>query len=146
MKKLLTFLFILALAFNFSACKKSITSRLPGTWTVTNQNVKTIQTVAGVTQTSNSTGAGGTYTFNEDGTGSETSKDSNGNNQTSSFKWAATDNSITFTDSDGSYTVSVTKNEKKKETWTFDYNMNFNMPPFGQITQSVSGTMDLEKQ
>ncbi|MBI3233588.1 MAG: hypothetical protein HYZ42_06035 [Bacteroidetes bacterium] len=146
MKKLSTILIIIALALNFSACKKSVKSRLPGTWTVTNQNIKTVQTFAGNSQTSNTTGAGGSYTFNENGTGTETSKDSNGNNETTNFTWTATDNSITFTDSDGSYTVTVTKNEKKAQQWTFNYNMSYTMPGAGQITQSVSGTMDLEKQ
>ncbi len=142
MKKTSLYILVLIVALSFSACNKSVTSRLPGTWTVTNQTIKTVQTIAGVEQTSNTSGPGGTYTFKSDGTGTTT----NTSSVTESFTWKATDNSITFTDADGSYTVTVVTNDKKAQKWSFDYTQNLTVPPIGQILQKVSGTLELAKQ
>ncbi|MDZ4757997.1 MAG: hypothetical protein SGJ10_07665 [Bacteroidota bacterium] len=141
MKKITTYLF--AIAFTFASCNKSVKSRLPGSWIITSQNVKTSQTVGGNTQTSDNTSAGGNYTFNSNGTGTTNNTD---NGKTTSFTWVATENSITFTDSEGSYAVTVVTNEKKKQKWTFDYSMSYNDPFVGQISQKVSGTIEVAKQ
>lgn len=72
MKKISVSLFAFAIAFNFVSCNKSIESRLPATWSVTNQDVKTIQIIGVDSFPTNSSGPGGTYTFKSDGTGTPT--------------------------------------------------------------------------
>jgi len=143
MKKITIYLCTIAIAVSFASCNKSVKSRLPGSWTITSQNVSVVQTIGGTTFPTTATSTGGNYTFKSDGTGT-TNNNSNGTN--TSFTWVANDNTITMTDSQGANTVTVVTNEKKKEKWTFDYTFSYTDPIMGAISQKVSGTIEVSKQ
>ena len=81
MRKIHIYLFVAAISVAFTSCNKTVKSRLPGSWTITKQNVTTVQTIGGGTFTNNASNGGGNYTFKSDGTGS-TNNNSNGKTTT----------------------------------------------------------------
>lgn len=130
----------------FSSCKKSLSSRLEGTWVTTKENYSVTQKVSGApdqTSTVNTSG-GNKFIFKSDGTGSWSGTDSNGQTTTQSFTWTAGDNTVTCTGSDGTVIYTVLTNEKTKQQWSFDYSQNISMGGIS-IVQAFKGTYDLSK-
>lgn len=135
-------------AIALTSCKKSLSSRLVGTWVTTRENVTVVQKISGMPdQTSNINGAGGSQIiFKGDGTGVSNLKDANGQTTSSNFNWSANDNSIAITPTNSQtifYTVLL--NEKTKQQWSFDYSQTISGGGIS-VVQSVKGTYDLSKQ